>query len=43
VELIAIVLALMGLDVAAFRWGVDSREHFQSPEWLRRQLWIGPK
>ncbi len=38
---VIIVIALcIVLDVAALRWGVDSREAFDSPEWERRIHWI---
>ena len=35
---IIIVIALViVLDVTALRWGADSREHLNSPEWKRRE------
>ena len=37
----AIVAILVALDVAALRWGVDSREGPNSPEWERRRHWPG--
>jgi hypothetical protein len=39
--LLIILFALLLLfDGAAFLWGVDSREGFDSPEWRRRQDWL---
>lgn len=32
---------LAALDVAAVRWGVDSRDGPDSPEWERRCNWRG--
>ena len=39
---IAIVFLLMLLlDIAALRWGADSRDTMNSPEWKRHQkFWI---
>ena len=38
---VIIVIALfIVLDVAALRWGVDSREALNSVEWERRLNWI---
>lgn len=31
------ILALIILDVAAVRWGVDSKDGLESREWERRQ------
>lgn len=39
-EIIAMVLALIIFDVAALRWGADSRDNINSPEWERRREWI---
>lgn len=38
---IAIVLlaGILLLDVLALRWGVDSRDKLDSPEWERRRWW----
>lgn len=38
---IAIVLlaGILLLDVVALRWGVDSRDKLDSPEWERRRWW----
>jgi hypothetical protein len=34
-----IVLALGILDALALRWGADSRDGVNSPEWDRRRSW----
>lgn len=39
--LIVILVALIALDLAAFRWGFDSSDGVNSPEWERRQKWFG--
>ncbi|HEY3994003.1 MAG TPA: hypothetical protein VGM01_14140 [Ktedonobacteraceae bacterium] len=40
-EFAIFVLALILLDLAALRWGVDSRDGLDSPEWQRHQsTWI---
>ncbi len=38
---IAIVLltGILLLDVLALRWGFDSRDKLDSPEWERRRWW----
>ncbi len=37
---IIIVIALfIVLDIAALRWGADSRERLASTEWERREHW----
>jgi hypothetical protein len=36
---LVILLAFIVLDLAAWRWGVDSTEDFYSPEWIRRKNW----
>jgi hypothetical protein len=38
-EIIITVLALIILDIAALRWGTDSRDGINSEEWKRRQEW----
>jgi hypothetical protein len=46
VELFNLALALIGLlvfEVAAWRWGVDSTDGPDSPEWARRRFWSGPR
>jgi hypothetical protein len=32
-----IIIVLIILDIAALRWGADSRDGVNSPEWRRRQ------
>ncbi len=34
-----LLLALIAFDLAAWRWGYDSREPFASNEWERRHTW----
>jgi len=36
---IVLILTLIILDLVARRWGVDSTEDFNSPEWNRRKDW----
>lgn len=36
-EFAILALILIVLDLAALRWGVDSRDGLNSPEWQRRQ------
>ena len=37
--LILLIVALMLFDLAARRWGVDTTDGIESPEWERRQPW----
>jgi len=37
--LLVILIALIILDIAARRWGANSTEDFNSPEWDRRKEW----
>ena len=39
--LLILLLAIIVLDLAAQRWGVDSSDGIHSLEWMRRQLWYG--
>jgi hypothetical protein len=39
VMLLVLLLSLIILDFAARRWGVNSTEDFNSPEWDRRKNW----
>jgi len=39
--LIVILVALIALGLAAQRWGFDSSDGVNSPEWERRQKWYG--
>ena len=32
---------LVALDLVALRWGIDSTDGINSPEWERRQWWYG--
>ena len=36
---LVILLALIVLDLVAGRWGANSTEDFNSPEWNRRKNW----
>ncbi len=35
--LLGLLILIVLLDIAALRWGVDSRDGLHSLEWLRRQ------
>jgi hypothetical protein len=35
------LVALIALALAALRWGVNSTDDINSPEWERRQRWFG--
>jgi hypothetical protein len=35
------LVGLLALDLAAWRWGVDSTDGPDSPEWERRRDWRG--
>jgi hypothetical protein len=37
--LLIILLGLILFDVAAWRWGTDSTDGIDSPEWERRKHW----
>jgi hypothetical protein len=39
--LIVILFVLVLLNVAVWRWGQDSTEPLDSPEWERRRVWRG--
>ena len=39
--LIILLVVLLALDLAAMRWGVDSTDDINSPEWDRRRAWRG--
>ena len=39
--IIIIMLAQIALALAALRWGVNSSDGINSPEWERRQRWYG--
>jgi hypothetical protein len=36
-----LLIALMVLGIAASRWGANSSDGIDSPEWKRRQEWPG--
>ncbi len=36
---IVLLIALVVLDVVALRWGFDSRDEVEGPEWERRRAW----
>ncbi len=38
-ELVAILIVLLAFELAAWRWGVDSSEGYESSEWERRRNW----
>ena len=40
-DIIIIMIAQIALALAALRWGVNSSDGINSPEWKRRQLWYG--
>ncbi|HJT55021.1 MAG TPA: hypothetical protein VJ761_00895 [Ktedonobacteraceae bacterium] len=40
-DIIIIMLAQIALALAALRWGVNSSDDINSPEWERRQRWYG--
>ena len=41
ITLYSIFLALLVLGIAACRWGANSSDGIESPEWKRRQDWLG--
>ncbi len=40
-NIIIIMIAQIALALAALRWGVNSADGINSPEWERRQRWYG--
>ena len=40
-DVIFILIGLIALALAALRWGVNSTDDINSPEWERRQRWYG--
>jgi hypothetical protein len=34
-----LILLCFALDIAAWRWGFDSTEQIDSPEWEQRWIW----
>lgn len=39
--LLFLLVALIVLDLVAWRWGADSSDGFESLEWERRRRWRG--
>jgi hypothetical protein len=39
--LLIVILLFIVLDLASLRWGFDSTDSINSPEWKRRQEWSG--
>ena len=37
--LLVMILLVIALDIASLRWGFDSTERIDSPEWERRANW----
>ena len=37
--MIIVLLMLVAIDIAAARWGFDSRDKMDSQEWVRRRAW----
>lgn len=37
--LLIALIVLIALDLAALRWGADSRDDITSTEWIRRSTW----
>jgi hypothetical protein len=40
-DITIILVVLIALPLAALRWGVNSTDGINSPEWERRQRWYG--
>jgi len=38
---IGLLIGLVVFDLVALRWGLDSKDSVDSPEWERRQRWFG--
>lgn len=38
-EFLILLLGFILLDLTALRWGVDSGDGIDSPEWQRRYMW----
>ncbi len=38
---IGLLIGLVVFDLVVLRWGIDSRDSFDGPEWERRQRWYG--
>jgi hypothetical protein len=37
--LLIVIMLVVVLDIASLRWGFDSTEKIDSPEWQRRVAW----
>lgn len=37
--LLILIMLIVALDIASLRWGYDSTEKIDSPEWERRTAW----
>jgi len=37
--LLIVIMLFIVLDMASLRWGFDSTDRINSPEWKRRQEW----
>lgn len=37
--LLILMMLIIALDIASLRWGIDSTEKIDSPEWERRVAW----
>ena len=40
-EMLIVLIVLVAFNIAAMRWGFNSIDSVDSPEWERRQLWYG--
>jgi hypothetical protein len=40
-DMLIILIAQIALALSALRWGVNSTDGINSPEWERRQRWYG--
>jgi hypothetical protein len=40
-EMVIFIIMLIVVDLTAIRWGVNSCDTIDSPEWERRQHWYG--
>jgi hypothetical protein len=39
--MLTLIFLFVALDLAALRWGFNSSDGVNSPEWERRQRWFG--
>jgi hypothetical protein len=40
-DIVIFIIMLMMVDLIALRWGVNSSDTIDSPEWERRERWYG--